>query len=147
MRGGLWRRSWNSYGRLGLGRRTSSPFHSCLLPDTGKSPHPGSLLLAGGGNHWGALEPRYPRSLPRETGPSKLLCDLCSEDRGEGPEQCESFGKGLMRQGGGEGNHSWFLEAGKLWQETCLPVSILAVGVVSWGLPYSSAPVASQSWP
>lgn len=99
----------NSYGRLGLGRLTSSPFHSCFLPGTGKSPHPGSLLPAGGGSHWGALELHYPRGLPGETGPSKLLFGLCSGDRGEGPEQGRSFGKGLLRQGGGDTNHHWSL--------------------------------------
>lgn len=111
-RGRPWRWPWNSYGRLGLGRWTSSPFRSCSLPGTGKSPHPGSLLLAGGGSHWGAHELHYPRDLPGEIGPSKLLSDLCSGDRGEEPEQCKSSGKGLVRQRGGAANHHWALAVG-----------------------------------
>lgn len=103
MKSGPWGRPWNPYGRLGLGSWTWSLFHSGSLPGTGKSPHPGSQWPAGGGSRWGGLEPHYPRDLPGEIGPSKLLSGLCSGDRGEGPKQCKSFEKGLMRQGSGQG--------------------------------------------
>lgn len=100
MKSGPRGRPWNPYGRLELGSWTWSPFHSGSLLGTGKSPHPGSQWPAGGGSHWGGLEPHYPRDLPGETGSSKLLSGLCSGDRREGPKQCKPFGKRLMRQGG-----------------------------------------------
>lgn len=91
------RRPRNPYGRLGLGSWTWSPFRSGSLPDTGKSPRPGSQQPAGGGSHWGGPVPHCPRGLPGESGPSKLLSGLCSGVRGERSKWRKPLGRGLMR--------------------------------------------------